>query len=151
MPMALTNVTIRKATKEDLPHILSLYSELHPNDPPINEDSATSVWNQALYSGVTYFVAESRGTIVATCYIAIIPNITKQCSPIGFIENIITSDSYRRLGIAKRLLEAVVEYAKAQGCYKVTLQSNVKRTVAHEFYKSVGFDGNSKRAFEIRL
>jgi len=145
------NVTVRTATEEDLPHILDLYSELHPNAPSINKDSATAVWDQALQSGVTYFLAEIKGSIVATCYISIIPNITKQCSPIGFIENIITSAPYRRLGIAKRLLEAVVEYAKAQGCYKVTLQSNVKRTDAHEFYESVGFDGNSKRAFEIRI
>ena len=151
MPKVNLDVIVRKATKEDLPHILDLYSELHPNDPPINKDSASVVWDQALYNGATYFVAESNGTIAATCYIVIIPNITKQCSSIGFIENIITSVSYRRLGLAKRLLEAVIEYAKEQGCYKVTLQSNVKRTDAHEFYESVGFDGNSKRAFEIRI
>ena len=143
--------TIRKAEKVDLPQILALYRELQPDDPPINEDLATVVWEQAVNNGVTYFVAESEGTIVATCYIAIIPNITRQCAPIGFIENIITSAPCRRFGIGKKLLGAAVEYAKAQGCYKVTLQSNIKRTEAHEFYESIGFDGNSKRAFEMRF
>ena len=145
------SVKIRKAGKADLPQIFALYRELQPDDPPINEDLATAVWEQALNNGVTYFVAESDGTIVATCYIAIIPNITRQCAPIGFIENIITSAPYRRYGIGKKLLGAAVEYAKEQGCYKVTLQSNIKRKEAHDFYESVGFDGNSKRAFEMRF
>ena len=70
--------TIRKAEKVDLPQIFALYRELQPDDPPINEDLATVVWEQAVNNGVTYFVAESEGTNVATCYIAIIPNITRQ-------------------------------------------------------------------------
>ena len=145
------DISIRKATESDLPQLLALYQELQPNDPPINEDSAFAVWEKALNSGVTYFVAECNGVIAATCYVAIIPNITRQCSPIGFIENIVTDASYRRLGIGKKLLESVVEFAKMQGCYKVTLQSGVKRTEAHKFYESVGFNSKSKRAFEIRF
>jgi len=146
-----SDVIIRKAVREDLPQIFALYQELQPDDPPTNEGMATAVWDKALDSGVTYFVAEIGGDVVATCYIAIIPNITRGCSPIGFIENIVTSASYRRIGIGKKLLKATVEYAKEQGCYKATLQSNSKRSEAHEFYKAVGFDGNSKRAFEIRF
>ena len=145
------DVTIRKAIKEDLPQILALYRELQPDDPPINERMATAVWDKSIDSGVSYFVAETGGIIVATCYVAIIPNITRDCSPIAFIENIVTSASYRRLGIGKELLESAIEYSRAQGCYKATLQSNIKRAEAHEFYESVGFDGSSKRAFEIRF
>jgi len=145
------DITIRKAAKADLPHIFLLYRELQPDDPPINESKATAVWEKALYGGVTYFVAERNGAIVATCYVAIIPNITRRCSPIAFIENIVTSAPYRRLGIGKKLLKSVIEYAKEQGCYKATLQSSIKRAQAHEFYESVGFDGNSKRAYEIRF
>jgi len=145
------DATIRKAVKEDLPQILALYRELQPDDPPINESMATAVWDKSVGSGVTYFVAEIDGIVVATCYAAIIQNITRDCSPIAFIENIVTSASYRRLGIGKKLLESAIEFARAQGCYKATLQSNIKRSEAHEFYESVGFDGNSKRAFEIRF
>ena len=149
--MKKTDISIRKATDSDLPHILELYRELQPLDPPVDSISASTVWEQAVSGGVTYFVAESCGVIVASCYIAIIPNITRGCSPIGFIENIITASEYRRRGIGRKLLGAVVEYARSRGCYKVTLQSGIKRAEAHQFYESVGFDGNSKRAFEVRL
>ena len=159
------DIIIREATSNDIPQILELYAELQPHDsgrlgeqfaerttsPPINAETAFAVYTQAINSGVKYYVAVNDGKIVGSCYIAIIPNITRQCSPIGFIENVITASAYRRHGIGRRLMNATVEYAKKQGCYKVTLQSGIKRTEAHEFYKSVGFDGDSKKAFEIRF
>jgi GNAT superfamily N-acetyltransferase len=149
--MEQVDILVRKAEKTDLPRIFELYRELQPDDPPIDENRATTVWEHAIKNGVIYFVAESNGIIVASCYVAIIPNITRRCSSIGFVENIITTVDYRRQGIARKLLETAVEYAKNLGCYKVTLQSGGNRMEAHKFYESVGFDGNSKRAFEIRF
>ena len=145
------DVIIRIAVKSDLPQIFELYQELNPDDPAIDEDMAISIWEKATSGGVSYFVADHNGIITATCYIAIIPNITRQCSPIGYIENVITKAGYRRLGIGRKLLNQTIEYAKAQGCYKVVLLSGIRRAEAHQFYESIGFDGNSKRAFEIRL
>ena len=146
-----SEISIRKAVKADIPQLLELYKELQPLDPPVGVDEATATWEQAVNRGVMYFVAESKGRIVASCYIAIIPSITRKCAPIGFIENIITAADCRRLGIGRRLIETAVDYAKSQGCYKVTLQSGIKRAEAHKFYESAGFDGDSKRALEIRF
>ena len=55
------------------------------------------------------------------------------------------------MGIGKIVVENAIEYAKEQNCYKVLLQSGTKRTEAYKFYEAIGFDSNSKRAFEIRL
>jgi GNAT superfamily N-acetyltransferase len=145
------NIHIKQATAADLPRILELYKDLNAGDLPVDTDVALSTWKRAANSGVTYFVAKYNGQIAATCYISIIPNITRQCSSIGFIENVVTAEKYRRLGIGRKLLETAIEYAKSQGCYKVTLQSGNKRTETHKFYESVGFDGDSKRAYEIRF
>ena len=145
------NIQIRKATSDDIRHLLGLYAQLQPNDPPPDEDTAMTVFKQAVDRGVTYFVADDGGRIVGSCFIAIIPNITRLCSAIGFIENVITAADCRRRGIGRKLMNAAIEYAKEQGCYKVTLQSGIKRTEAHKFYTSAGFDGDSKRAFEIRF
>jgi hypothetical protein len=54
-------------------------------------------------------------------------------------------------GIGRRRIEKAIEYAKEQNCYKVILQSGNKRTDAHKFYESTSFDGESKKALEIRL
>jgi len=52
---------------------------------------------------------------------------------------------------ARNIIKNAIKYAKEQNCYKILLQSGDKRTDAHGFYESIGFDGESKRAFEIRL
>jgi GNAT superfamily N-acetyltransferase len=64
-------------------------------------------------------------------------------------ENII--DEFSAKNIWKNIVENAIKYAKEQNCYKVILQSGDKRTDAHGFYESLGFDGDSKRAFEIRF
>ncbi|MDR1531520.1 MAG: GNAT family N-acetyltransferase [Clostridiales bacterium] len=144
-------VEIRMATTADLPQLLALFAELQPDDPPIDNSLAETVFEKAVKNGVRYFVAVDERRIVGSCFIAIIPNLTRRCSSIGFIENVVTATEYRRRGIGRILLNAATQYAKQQGCYKVALQSGVKRTDAHKFYESVGFDGDSKRAFEIRF
>ena len=142
---------IRQATPSDIPSILFLYAELHPTDGAIPLEMAESSFSQAMQSGVIYFVAVEDGKIVGSLYIAIIPNITKLCAPIGFIENVVVAQGHRRRGIGRSLIETAVQTAKDKGCYKVILSSNVKRTEAHKFYESIGFDGNLKRTFEIRF
>jgi GNAT superfamily N-acetyltransferase len=147
------SIKIRTATKADVPQLIELYKELITGDPPIDYNTAAEVFDKAESCDVTYFVAcdDVAGRIAATAYIAIIPNMTRQCSPVGFIENVVTAADYRRMGIGRKLFDAVVEYAKSRGCYKVTLSSGNARKEAHEFYEALGFDGDSKRTFEMRF
>jgi len=144
-------VIIRKALASDVESILELYKQLQPLDPVVDVETAMPVWEQSAKSGVTYFVAEVDKRVIATCYIAIIPNMSRGCSPIGYIENVVTASDFRRRGIGRRLMSAAVEHAKAQGCYKALLKSSKKRTEAHEFYESIGFDGGVSRIFEVRF
>jgi GNAT superfamily N-acetyltransferase len=81
----------------------------------------------------------------------IIPNLTFNGKSIGYIENVITDEKHRRKGIGKKILEMAIKYAKDENCYKVVLQSGIKRTAAHKFYESIGFNGESKKAFELRF
>lgn len=98
-----------------------------------------------------YVGAVEDGEVVSTCYLAIIPNLTRGGRPIGFVENVVTDAAHRRQGLARRVLEEAVRIAREQGCYKVMLQSGAGRTQAHALYESIGFDGQSKRAFDMRL
>ena len=43
------------------------------------------------------------------------------------------------------------EDARKNNCYKVILQSASFRKEAHQFYKNLGFDGESKKAFIMKL
>jgi ribosomal protein S18 acetylase RimI-like enzyme len=138
-------------TENELLSLLELYEQLNPNDNIIDETTTKSVWEKIKTQNIKYFAAKENGKIIASCYVCIIPNLTRGGKSIGFIENIITDIEYRRKGIGKNVVKNAIEYAKEQNCYKVLLQSGNKRTNAHGFYESIGFDGKSKKAFEMRF
>jgi ribosomal protein S18 acetylase RimI-like enzyme len=131
--------------------LFELYKQLNPEDKTINEFTVKNIWKNIEIQNIKYFIAKENGKIIASCYICIIPNLTRGGKSIGFIENVITDIEYRRKGIGKNIIKNAIKYAKEQNCYKILLQSGNRRTDAHGFYESLGFDGESKRAFEIRL
>jgi len=137
--------------ENELSSLLELYKQLVPTDNMLGEIAAKNTWKNIESQKIKYFIAKENGKIIASCYICIIPNLTRGGKSIGFIENVITDIEYRRKGIGKNIIKNAIEYAKDQNCYKVLLQSGKERTNAHRFYESLGFNGDSKRAFEIRL
>jgi GNAT superfamily N-acetyltransferase len=96
-------------------------------------------------------LAKDNGNIIESCFICIIPNLSRNGKSIGFIEHVVTDKNYRRKGIGKILMEMAIKYTKENNCYKVILQSGIKRTEAHRFYENLGFNGESKKAFDLRL
>ena len=137
-------------TEDELFSLLELYQQLNSGDI-INEITSKSIWQNIKDQNIKYFVAKENGKIISSCYICIIPNLTRDGRSIGFIENLITDEKHRRRGIGKTVMENAIKYAKEQNCYKVLLQSGNKRTDAHPFYEKLGFDGTSKKAFEMRF
>ena len=100
---------------------------------------------------IRYFGAVDGGRVVSSCYAVYIPNLTRGNRGICFIENVITDKEYRKQGLASRMIDMAVSFAKERHCYKVILQSGMSRTEAHRFYESKGFNGTSKKAFDMRL
>ena len=139
------------AVKEDLPKIIELYRQLNAGNDNLTPEKINEVWGIIEKNNIKYFIAKENNEITGSCYIAIIPNLTFNGKSIGYIENVITDANHRRKGIGRKLMEMAVSYAKEQNCYKAVLQSGIKRTTAHKFYDSIGFNGESKKAFELRF
>ena len=137
--------------ENELLSLLELYQQLNPDDDKIDDIAAKNIWERITSQNIKYFVAKDDGKIIASCYLCIIPNLTRGGKSIGFIENVITDMGYRRRGIGKTIIKKAIEYAQKQNCYKVLLQSGNKRVDAHLFYESIGFSGESKKAFEMRF
>ena len=92
-------ITYREAIQKDIPCLLNLYKQLNDNPIELKLPVANEIWEKASESGVKYFVAEENERIIACCYIVIIPNLTYGGKFIGFIENVVTDEAYRRKGI----------------------------------------------------
>ena len=136
----------------DLGSLLELYKQLDTDGIECPVEQSEKVWKEIeADADIQYFGAVDDGRVVSTCYAVYIPNLTRNNRGICFIENVVTDKAYRRLGLASRVLDMAIAFAKDRHCYKVILQSGTGRTEAHRFYEKKGFNGESKKAFDMRL
>ena len=144
---------IRELTKDDISSLLELYVQLDEANRELSLEKSTEVWTDEIEGNknIHYFGAIDDGKVVSSCYCVIIPNLTNFNRPICFVENVVTDKKYRKQGLAGKVIKMAVETAKKSGCYKVILQSGIARKEAHQFYENLGFNGNSKKAFDMRL
>lgn len=132
---------IRPAAEADLPALLALYSELHPDDPPLSVERGLAIWRRIeSQQGRTILVAESGGVVTGTTDCSVLQNLTRGGRPFMLVENVVVAASRRRTGVASQLFEAVIDLAVREDCYKVQLISRSDRADAHAFYESCGFE-----------
>ena len=142
----------RKLTVSDLPSLLELYRQLDENDDQCSFEQSKKGWDEIEEnSNIQYFGAIDDGKVVSTCYAVYIPNLTRGSRGICFIENVVTDKEYRKRGLASKVIDMAIAFAKEHHCYKAILQSGMARTEAHRFYENKGFNGTSKKAFDMRL
>ena len=87
---------------------------------------------------VTKFIAEIDGKQVGRAFLCLIYNELHK-EPYGLLEDVFVDGEYRSHGIGRELVKAIIEEAKAQGCYKLVGFSRYSREQIHRFYKSLGF------------
>jgi len=142
----------RKLSTADLPSLLELYVQLSSLNAGFSLKQSEEIWKEIEENPyISYFGAIDQGKVVSTCYAVYIPNLTRGGRGICFVENVVTDKEYRKRGLASRVLDMAIAFAKEHRCYKVLLQSGASRTEAHRFYEEKGFNGDSKKAFEIRF
>jgi len=132
---------IREATKEDIDGILELYKQPDMGDGKVlSIKQAQTIFDRInSYPNYKVYVAEVEGVIVGTFALAIMDNLAHLGTPSGLIEDVVVKTNFQGRGIGKQMMEYAMEYCKKQGCYKVSLSSNLKREGAHRFYESLGY------------
>lgn len=143
----------RELNKDDIPSLLELYVQLSNENDGFDIQKATKIWAEEIENNknIHYFGAVENDKVLSTCYCVIIPNLTRGCRSICFIENVVTHKDFRKQGLARKVIEMAVETARKNNCFKVILQSGSGRKEAHKFYEDLGFAGDTKKAFDMRL
>ena len=145
-------MNIRLIHPNELNELLALYEHLHKSDEPLPESSVVqAVWQELMANPrYRYFGSYVGNTLVASCTITVIPNLTRGCKPYGVIENVVTHTSHRNKGYGKALLAHALSHAWSTGCYKVMLLTGRKDEATLQFYESAGFDRHAKQAFHAK-
>ncbi|MCP4270461.1 MAG: GNAT family N-acetyltransferase [Gammaproteobacteria bacterium] len=138
---------IRPAKKEDYNQLLGLLRQLNPTDPEIT-GIESRIFDEIIESQyLELFVAKDENLLLGSCYVNIIPNMTRGGRPYAVIENVIIDSAHRNLGIGKALMSSALDLAWKKKCYKVMLMSGRKDKSVHSFYKKCGFDSDEKQAY----
>ncbi len=142
---------IREAQATDFEHVLRLYEQLHRDGPVPHDERASAVFNTILDSSWLHlFVLELDGTIVATTYLNVIPNITHSASPYAVIQNVVVDKSRRRTGLGRAIMEHTLRAAWTAGCYKAELTTGSRTPGTHAFYRECGFSADARTAYDTR-
>ena len=141
---------IRKATHNDIPRILELLSQVndvHAEGRPdffikgkrkYNEEDLLKIIND---DTTPVFVCEENDDIKGYAF-CVIQDLSK-CDNLRpdkslYIDDICVDENYRRHGVGKKLYEHVVQFAKEEKCFNITLNVWAKNPGAQAFYESMG-------------
>ncbi len=101
-----------------------------------------STWDRMMSTpDLIVYVAESDGQAVGTTSLLVMPHLTYDCHPTGFIEPMVVAQAHRRRGVGRTMVERVLRDARAARCRKIQVLSHKRHANdgAHDFYRSLGF------------
>ncbi|MFM6196447.1 GNAT family N-acetyltransferase [Planktothrix sp.] len=129
---------IKPVTSKDLPILNQLYTEID-GESPLSLPDVEQIFEQIQqYPNYQIYIAWLKGEAVGTFSLLFIPMILHH-SKSALIDAVVVTSTYRHQGIGKAMMQEALKLSRQAGCYKAMLSSNLKRTVAHQFYESLGF------------
>ncbi len=151
-------ITIRAATVDDIPDLVALrrlmFESMGYHDPALLHTSDVSCRNyfrQAIPSGEFHgWLATTRGgEAVASGGLVIDrhpPGPNNLTGEVGYIMNIVTVPAYRRQGLARRIMQTIVDWLSAQGIRRITLHATEQ---GRPLYRELGFDDSNEMILNL--
>jgi len=140
------SVAFRRAASADLGAIVALLAD----DPigRVRENPATTLdtcYRDAFAAierdpNQLLAVAERSGQVIGVLQLSFIPGLTRQGMWRGQIEGVRVAAGERANGIGRSMLEWAVAECRRRGCGLVQLTSDKRRSAAHGFYETLGFE-----------
>ncbi|HVV42176.1 MAG TPA: GNAT family N-acetyltransferase [Nitrobacter sp.] len=143
-----TDVTIRPATRDDVPAIVAMLADDHlgrgrervENPLPTSYCRAFDAVAQA--GNIQLMVVESDRVVVGCLQLCILPGISSQGASRALIEDVRVASHCRSRGIGERLVRWAVDEARGRGCVLVELLTHETRVDAQRFYARLGFSAS---------
>ena len=152
-------LTIREATRADVPAILALLADdevSRARDGAMSETADAAHW--AAFEAIDadpvnelIVAALPDGEVVGTFQLTFTPSLSRGGSTRMTIEAVHVRSDLRGQGIGRQMMTWALSRGRERGCRLAQLTSDRKRLDAHRFYESLGFTASHvgmKRALE---
>lgn len=73
-----------------------------------------------------------------------------ESSPVGFVEGVYVMPSWRRRGMARRLYEAVADWARARGCREMASDALIDNITSQRAHLALGFQEAERVVYYVK-
>ncbi len=154
----MDEIRIREAATDDIPHIMQhrrdMFWEMGNHDEEAHREMLvhTEAFLRSSIPLGTYrgWLAEARERVIAGVGIAILPWPGSPDDPAprrGWIINVYTDPEFRRQGLARRLMNALVDWCRESGFANVSLHASV---FGRPLYEDMGFRQTNEMRLRLR-
>jgi GNAT superfamily N-acetyltransferase len=152
------NIIIRSASLADIPEILRqrrrMYEDMHYNDPQALDSMASlsSAYLKTAMADGSFraWLAANGDRVVAGSAVVISPwpahPYDLECRR-ATILNVYTDPEYRRRGIARTLMQTIIDWCRREGFPRVTLHASDD---GRHLYESLGFEPSNEMRLNLR-
>lgn len=150
----MSEMTVRKARREDLPAIVGMLADDHLGAKRESPDDLTPY--EAAFAVIDadphqyLAICDVGGRIAGTMQLTIIPGLSHKGMTRLLIEGVRVHGDARGSGIGSRMITWAIEYAREKGCGMVQLTTDKSRADAHRFYERIGFEA-THLGFKMKL
>jgi len=86
---------------------------------------------------------EKESKEIARAYLYLMKN-DAHSTPFGLLEDVFVEENLRGKGLGTTIVNAAIEEAKKQGCYKLICTSRYSKPKVHALYTKLGFKDQGK-------
>jgi len=133
---------IRRCNVGDFDAVLRLLRQLWP-DKQLDAAQLRVVYEQVLTSDSQFYLCAIEDENLVGFGSLSVRSSLWEAGCLGHIDELVVDEMHRQRGIGTRLLLALIELAKENGCGRIELDSAFHRAAAHKFYESQGFENRA--------
>ncbi|HEY8309961.1 MAG TPA: GNAT family N-acetyltransferase, partial [Gemmatimonadaceae bacterium] len=136
------NFTLRYATADDAASVAGLLSELgHPTSASDIPDRLAGLVREG---GAVLLATDPSGSPLGVMSLTRLTTL-HSIGPVAYITALVTTSAARRRGVGRAFISAAKEWARDNGCARITVTSAERRADAHAFYPACGLPYTGRR------
>ncbi|TRZ79023.1 MAG: GNAT family N-acetyltransferase [Nitrosopumilales archaeon] len=137
----MSTIKIRKLQRGDFYNGFLLSLDSLRKSSHIKPKKANSIFNKISKNpDHVIYVAIYNGEIIGATTLLIEQKFIHDGGKVGHIEDVVVRKEYQGKGVGKKIVNALLKYAKKKGCYKIILDCSEDLI---PFYENMGFKRHS--------
>ena len=136
-------MNIRRVSQDDAKFLVPLWEQLgYPSNEIALRDRFRRIENRADYAGwlAETIARQIRGFVGGHLLLPFESN-----EPVVLLTALVVDENARGLGVGRKLVNEIAEWARENGANRLSLTSAYRRESAYEFYRQIGFVASGTR------